>query len=466
MNSQTADRKMSRRNFLGTAAAAAAFSIAPRHVLGGPRHIAPSDKLNIAGIGIAGKGASDLNDACTGAHKVARDPEAAENIVALCDVDLEHAAKVIQRYPQAKIYQDYRELLDKQKDLDAVMIATPDHTHALIALAALQAGKHVFCQKPLCHDVFEARALAQAARASKLVTQMGIQGHSTEAARTVVEWLQAGAIGEVREVEAWCSLSYYPWGHAYWSSTLSDRPKETQAAPPKLNWDLWLGPARERPYHPTYHPGKWRAWWDFGNGMMGDRGAHTLDPVVWALKLGMPTSIEATSCGMSKEVHPLSAIVTFQFPAREGLPPVKLTWYEGTRPPCPEELAGGKQFCDPEGGALFKGTKGKLMCGVYGNSPRLLPESLMETFPRPPKTLPRIKGGHVQNWVRACKGLEPVSAPFEYAAPLTEICLLGNIAKRVDARIEWDAANMQVTNLPDANRLVRAAYRPGWSLGI
>ena len=454
MIDKTAKRKFSRRDFLSTTAAAAVFSIVPRHVLGGPRHVPPSEKMNLAGIGIAGKGADDINQAST------------ENIVALCDVDLDHASKTLNKFPKAKVYQDFRKLLEQEKELDGVLIATPDHTHAIIAMAAMQAGKHVFCQKPLCHDIFEARALAKMARETEVTTQMGIQGHSSEAARTVVEWINDGAIGEVREVQAWCSLSYYPWGHAYWSSKLAERPKETPPVPGKLNWDLWLGPAKERPYHPTYHPGSWRAWWDFGNGMMGDRGAHTLDPVVWALKLGMPTSIEATSCGLTNEVHPLSAVVTFQFPARGKLPPVKLTWYEGTRPPCPDELAGGKLLGDPEGGALFIGSKGKLMCGVYGDSPRLIPESAMQAYKRPAKFLPRIKGGHIQNWVRACKGIELVSAPFGYSAPLTEICLLGNIAKRMDARIEWDAENMKVTNLPEANRFVKTEYRKGWSLGV
>ncbi|MCX7009427.1 MAG: Gfo/Idh/MocA family oxidoreductase [Kiritimatiellaeota bacterium] len=453
MTNKMARRQFSRRDFLGTATAVATFSIVPRHVLGGPRHVAPSDKLNVAGIGVGGQGGRDLNQAGD------------ENVVALCDVDLNNISLMTRRFPNTKIYQDFRELLEKQKDLDAVIIGTPDHTHAIIAMAAMQAGKHVYCEKPLCHDVFETRALAKAARETKVVTQMGIQGHSTDAARSVVEWITDGAIGEVREVDAWCSLSYYPWGHAYWSSKLSERPKETPPVPDKLNWDLWLGPAPMRPYHPTYHPGSWRAWWDFGNGMMGDRGAHTLDPVVWALKLGMPTSVEATSCGLTKEVHPLSAIVTFQFPARGNLPPVKLTWYEGTRPPCPEELADGKQFGFPEGGALLKGSKGKLVCGVYGDSPRLLPDSLTQAYKRPEKTIPRIKG-HVQNWVRACKGIEPVSAPFEYSAPLTEICLLGNIAKRMDTRIEWDAPNMKVTNVPEANKYIRADYRQGWSLGV
>ncbi|TAN36984.1 MAG: Gfo/Idh/MocA family oxidoreductase [Verrucomicrobia bacterium] len=445
-------KSISRRNFLGTTAAVAAFAVVPRHVLGGAGQVAPSAKLNIAGIGIGGQGASNLRDAST------------ENIVALCDVDTDYAALTIKRYPGARVYADYREMLEKQKDLDAVMIATPDHTHAVIAMAAMQAGKHVFCQKPLCHDIFEARALQKAARETKVVTQMGIQGHSGEGARLIYEWIAAGAIGEVCEVDAWCSLSYYPWGHVWWSPKQAMRPTETPPAPATLNWDLWLGPAAERAYHPVYHPKSWRAWWAFGNGMMGDRGAHTLDPVVWALKLGLPTSIEATSCGMSPDVHPLSSVVTFQFPARENLPPVKVTWYEGTRAPRPPELEDGRMMGEEEGGAIIRGSKGTLMCGIYGGSPRLIPETAMQNYKRPPKTLPRIKN-HIQNWVQACKAGGPASAPFEYSAPLTEICLLGNIAKRMDARIEWDATNMKVTNLPEANQHVKKEYRQGWNLG-
>ena len=446
-------KQISRRDFFGTAAAVAAFSVIPRHVVGGPGQVAPSAKLNIAGIGIGGQGASNLHDAGT------------ENVVALCDVDPDYAARTIKRYPGAKLYTDFRAMLEKQKDIDAVMIATPDHTHAVIAMAALQAGKHVFCQKPLCHDIFEARMLAKTARESKLSTQMGIQGHSAEGARLVHEWIADGAIGEVREVDAWCSLSYYPWGHAFWSPKLGVRPTETPPVPSSLNWDLWLGPAPERAYHPVYHPMTWRAWWAFGNGMMGDRGAHTLDPAVWALKLGQPTSVEATSCGTSAEVHPLSAVITFQFPARENLPPVKVTWYEGTRAPRPDELEDGRMMGDAEGGAIIKGSKGKLMYGIYGGSPRLIPETSMQAYKRPPKTLPRIKN-HIQNWVEACKAGVPASAPFEYSGPLTEICLLGNIATRMDAKLDWDAANMKVTNLPAANQYVRSEYRKGWSLGV
>jgi len=441
-----------RRQFVGTTAAASAFLLVPRRVVAGSGEDAPSAKLNIAGIGIGGMGANNLANL------------ASQNIVALCDVDLNYAANTIAKYPQAKVWTDYREMLEKQKDIDAVLIATPDHTHAVIAMAAIKAGKHVYCQKPLCHDLFEARMLAQAAAASKVATQMGIQGHSTEAFRLICEWIGAGAIGEVREVDAWCSLSYYPWGHAGWSSKWgAGRPTDTAAVPDKLNWDLWLGPAAERPYHPAYHPAVWRCWWDFGNGMMGDRGAHTLDSVVSSLKLGPPTSVEASSCGLNPETHPLSAIVTFQFPARQGLPPVKLTWYEGTRPPRPPQLEDGQNMPD-EGGVIFKGSKGVLMCGVYGDRPRLIPEAAMHDFERPPKTLPRVKGSHEMDWVNAAKaGVQP-GAHFGYSGPLTETCLLGNIAKRVDARIEWDAANLKITNLADANKYVRAEYRKGWTL--
>ena len=344
-----------RRQFVGTTAAASAFLLVPRRVVAGSGEDAPSAKLNIAGIGIGGMGANNLANL------------ASQNIVALCDVDLNYAANTIAKYPQAKVWTDYREMLEKQKDIDAVLIATPDHTHAVIAMAAIKAGKHVYCQKPLCHNPYEARMLAQAAAESKVATQMGIQGHSSEGFRLICEWIWAGAIGEVREVDAWCSLSYYPWGHAYWSSKYgAARPKDTPAVPDKLNWDIWLGPAPERPYHPAYHPATWRCWWDFGNGMMGDRGAHSLDSVVSSLKLGPPTSVEATTCGLNSETHPLSAIVTFQFPARGELPPVKLTWYEGMRPPRPPQLEDGQDMPN-DGGVIFKGSQGTLMCGVYPN---------------------------------------------------------------------------------------------------
>jgi len=443
--------KITRRDFLAAASTAAAVTIVSRDVLGGAAATPPSEKLAIAGIGVGGMGGGNLRQLET------------ENIVALCDVDHAYAAGAFKRYPKAAQYTDFREMLDKQKDIDAVLVATPDHTHAVISMAAIKAGKHVYCQKPLTHDVYEARMLAQAAKQAKVATQMGIQGHSMEGARLIREWIEAGVIGEVAEVDAWCDLSYYPWGHAGWSSRWSDRPKDTPAVPATLDWDLWIGPAPHRTYHPAYHPAVWRCWWDFGCGMMGDRGAHTFDPIVWSLKLGAPTRIEATSCGNTKEVHPLSAIVTFHFAAREGLPPVKLTWYEGTRCPRPADLEDGRKM-PGEGGVLFKGTQGTIMCGVYGDGPRIIPESKMKDTKLPDKTLPRIGTSHEQDWVRACKTGQPAGADFAYSGPLTETCLLGNIAKRLDARIDWDAANMKVTNLPEANRYVRTEYREGWSL--
>jgi predicted dehydrogenase len=441
---------VTRRGFV-TGAAAAAITLVPRRVLGGPGYTPPSEKLNIAGIGIGGMGAANLKNL------------ESENIVALCDVDTSYAANTVKRYPNAKFYADYREMLDRQKDIDAVVVATPDHTHAVISMAAIKAGKHVYCQKPLTHDIYEARMLAKAAKGAKVATQMGIQGHSGEGIRQTCEMIWDGAIGEVREVDAWCSLSYYPWGHTWWSSKWSSRPTETPAVPPTLNWDLWLGPAPERPYHPTYHPLSWRAWWDFGSGMMGDRGAHTLDGVFWALKLGAPASIEATSCGLNPDTHPVSTIVTFRFPAREKMPPLKLTWYEGTRAPRPAEMDADLPLPD-EGGAIFKGTKGVIVANVYSGDPWLFPAALRKDYKRPAKTLPRVPDSHEMDWVRACKAGKTGGAHFGYSGPLTEMCLLGNVAKRVDGLIEWDPVNMKVTNPTDADKYIRAEYRKGWSL--
>jgi predicted dehydrogenase len=428
------NQHISRRGFLAATATTAAVTIVPRHVLGGPRNIPPSEKLN------------------------------SENIVALCDVDHNYAAGTFKRYPKAKVYTDFRKMLDKQKDIDAVVIATPDHTHAVISMEAMRRGKHVYCQKPLTHDVYESRMLAKAAKETGVATQMGIQGHSDVGGRLICEWIWDGAIGEVREVDAWCSLSYYPFGNAGWSSKWSRRPKEMPPVPSTLDWDLWLGPAPERPYHPAYHPAVWRCWWDFGCGMMGDRGAHTLDPVFWALKLGHPTSVEASSLDLNSDTHPVASIVTYRFGARGDLPPVKLTWYDGLRAPRPMDIEDGRRLGNVEGGALFKGSKGKLMAGVYGEGARLIPESRMKEYKQPPKTIPRVKGSHEMDWVRACKDGQPAGANFEYSGLLTEVCLLGNVARRVDARIEWDAKNMKVTNLPEANKYVRTQYREGWSL--
>jgi predicted dehydrogenase len=445
-----------RRVYLKSIAAMGTVSIVPRHVLGGKNHTAPSDKLNIAGIGVGGRGGRIIQSAAT-----------EHNIVALCDVDYAYAAPLLDKFPKAALYKDYRVMLDKQTDIDAVMIGTPDHTHAVISVAAMQAGKHVYCEKPMTHDVYEARRVAQVAKESGVITQLGIQRHATEGPRLINEWINAGAIGEVREVDAWSTLSFYPFGHKRWSPALPRRPKEILPVPSGLAWDQWIGPASMRPYHRVYHPGSWRAWWDFGTGMMGDRGVHTIDPIMWALKLGAPESIEATSTGLNPDTHPLTSIVTFRFPASAGQPPVKLTWYEGLRPPRPVELEDGRLFGGEQGGILFKGDQGLLMSDYTASSPRLIPEQSMREFMpnRPPKTIPRIEDGdHILNWIRACKGLEEAGTDFGYGARLTEICLLGNVAKRVNGVIRWDGDNMRVTNNDEANQYIQTEYRQGWSL--
>ncbi len=439
-----------RRRFLATAAS---ISIVPRHIFAQGGKPGANGKLNIAGIGIGGMGKSNLHQIAAAGHA----------IVALCDVDSAYVQPVKDTYPQSTFFTDYRDLLAQQKDLDAVMIATPDHTHAVIAAAAIKAGKHVFVQKPLCHDVFECRELMRLAKEKNVVTQMGIQGHAGPGFYLINEWIAAGGIGELQSIDAWCDLSYYPWGRAGWSTLLGRKPDKGEPVPATLNWDLFLGPAPVRDYHPTYHPARWRAWWDFGNGMMGDRGAHTLDSVFTILGQRMPTTVDATSCGMNPDTHPLSAIITFQFTAHKGLPPLKLTWYEGTRPPRPQELPDDQKL-PAEGGVLFNGSKAKLVCGVYGDSPRIIPEAAMKAFERPPQTIVRPTGGIEGDWLKAIMEGRKACADFAYSARLTELTLLGNIAKRVDSRIVWDDAAMRVTNNEEANRFIKGFRRDGWDL--
>ena len=437
--------RFSRRDFLGgVATAVAAFTIVPRHVLGGPGNTPPSEKLNIAGIGVGGQGKSNVR-ACR-----------RENIVALCDVDGKYAAKTFDRYPKAKKYRDFRRMLEKQKDIEAVIVATPDHTHAVISMMAIKMGKHVYCQKPMTHSVYEARKLTEAAREAKVVTQMGNQGHSGEGIRLICEWIWDGAIGPVRKAHAWTTPPTWRQGMG--------RPKDTPPVPPTLDWDLWLGPAPERPYHPAYVPWRWRAWWDFGTGAQGDMACHIIDPAVWALKLGHPTSVEASSTKVNSETAPIASIVRYKFPARGDMPAVEMTWHDGGLMPArPEEMEEGRRMGNNDGGVLFVGDKGKLMCGCYGLNPRLIPEAAMKAYKRPPKTLPRVKG-HERDWVRACKGGVPASSNFDYAGPLTEIALLGNIAIRSGKKLDWDGQNMKVTNVPEANKYVHRQYRKGWIL--
>ena len=452
-NTKTESKIISRRSFMkGTALSAASFMIVPRHVIGGLGFTAPSDKLNIAGIGVGGQGKANL--------KALED----ENIVALCDVDFVYASETAERYPKAKQYADYRVMLENQKDIDAVVIATPDHTHAVISMAAIQAGKHVYCQKPLTHHIYESRMLSEAAKKSGVTTAMGIQGHSGEGIRLICEWIWDGAIGEVMEVDAWCSLSYYPWGHESWSTKWDNRPVDTPGKPDHIDWDLWIGPAQYRPYHPAYHPRVWRAWWDFGNGMMGDRGVHTLDAVFKALKLGYASNAYASILGGNDETHPLASNVTFNFPARENYPPLKLNWFEGLEAPRPSSLEVGRRLPE-EGGMIFKGTKGTIMGGVYGESPRLIPESSMKAYGGTEKKIARIDMRHEQDWAKHCKAGTKPGASFEYSGPLTELAQLGNIAKRFPGNsLTWDGPNMKVTNLPEADEWIKRPYREGWYL--
>ena len=464
---------VSRRTFMSTAAAAAGLTIVPRHVLGAGFQ-APSDTVNVAVVGYKhGMGTNNLLN-------VVR----SDNIVALCDCDESEPAKagMVRRgitpdkFPKATFYKDFRQMLDKQKDIDAVVVATPDHSHAIVALSAMQLGKHVYVQKPLTRTISEARALAAAARKYKVITQMGNQGHSEEGLRLMQEWFAAGAIGEVREVHCWTNRPIWPQGLT--------RPTDTPPLPDGLDWDLWIGPAQMRPYNPAYHPFSWRAWQDFGAGAMGDMACHVMDASYTVLKLGAPESVIATLAynflppkpearGYGTRVKyddsfPPSSVIHLTFPARGNMPPVKLHWYDGgLLPERPDELEPDRKL--PESGTIFVGSKGKMWCETYCESPRLIPESAMQAFTdRPAKTLPRVPGGrdgHEKNWLDSIRQKTEAVSNFDYAGPFTEAVLLGNVALRFPGqRLMWDGPNMAVTNVAEANQFVQHNYRSGWTL--
>ncbi|MFN0134680.1 MAG: Gfo/Idh/MocA family protein [Phycisphaerae bacterium] len=449
-----------RRQFLQRSAQAAAglaaFTIVPAHVLGGPRHRPPSETLNIAAIGCGGQGGVDIQNLSS------------ENIVALCDVDDARAAETFKKFPDAKRYKDFRVMLEKEKGIDAVLVATPDHVHAIAALTAIRAGKHVYVEKPMTYCVQEARMLQLAAKKAGVATQMGNQGRASEAMRLLKEWIEDGAIGTIREVHAWTT-------HAVWPQGLS-RPKETPPVPATLDWDLWLGPAPERPYHPAYAPIYWRGWWDFGTGAMGDMGCHVLDAAFYALDLTPPTSVEASysqavpegitwNKPFNGESYPQAAMIHYHFPARGKWPPIKITWYDGgLRPERPPELEPQRQLGNGFGGLLFVGEKGKIMCGAHGaDGVRIIPETAMAAYRRPEKRLVRSVGHHAE-WIAACKGGPACGSNFDYAGPLTEAVLLGNIALRYPQRLDWDADAMKITNVADANQWLMRMYRDGWNL--
>jgi predicted dehydrogenase len=529
---------VSRRDFMTTAAAAGAgIMIVPRHVLGRGMQ-APSDTVNIATVGVFGMGASNTQNVL------------AENIVAFCDVDFGLVDQRIQRWksmvaaaakppapattegrgptpprreptaaqvaanekrprttmidnlrrfmdgPVEKVprYRDYREMLEKQKDIDAIIVATPDHMHAVIAAAAMDLNKHVYVQKPLCWSVQEARMLAKKAKEKKVITQMGNQGHSRDEARLGYEYITSGAIGDVREIHVWTNrpLGYWPQGVPRPAPLVEDPQKPlrwdgsgvdkrfagalagTYPIPDSLAWDLFLGVGPVVDYHPIYHPFNWRGWVDWGQGALGDMGAHLIDHPFWSLKLGYPTVIETRSSPFNGAAFPLATTTYYEFPARESMPPVKLTWYDGGFTPAkPEEM--GDEPLNGEGGILYIGSKGKMLQDTYGLNPRLLPQSRHDSQPKPKQVLPRIPHEeHEMNWVETIKGKQEISSPFEYAAQLTEVMLLGIVSLRAGGKIQYDAANMRVTNKiksersraaeVDPNQFLSREYRGGWTI--
>jgi predicted dehydrogenase len=436
---------LSRRRLLAGSAAAAALTIIPRHVLGAPGQPSANNKLNIAGVGTGGMGSGDVR----------RVPS--ENIVAICDVDARNAANAAKPFPNAKLYSDFRKMLDEMgNQIDAVMIATPDHNHAVVTMTALEMGKHVFCQKPLTHSVHEALEVAKAAKKAKVATQMGNQGQASEGSRLVCEYIWAGAIGKVREIHSWSNRrpDISPRG--------IPRPKETPPVPDGMNWDLWLGPAPVRPYHPCYHPFRWRGWWDFGTGVLGDIGCHNLSAAFKALKLGWPTSVEACSTHwnapdeIKNETAPLASIVIYRFAAEGNRPEVLLRWYDGgMMAPLPKEV--DRNIFDGDG-TLIVGDEGML----FGH--QLLPVAKAKAFGKPPQKLQRSPG-HYQEWINACKGGEPAGSNFpDHAGRLAAVVLMGNVAIRTQERLYWDAEKLQFKNSDAANALLNPPYREGWSL--
>ncbi|MFC5411367.1 Gfo/Idh/MocA family protein [Larkinella bovis] len=471
----------SRRDFLKTSSlAATSFLIVPRHVLG-KGYVAPSDKLNIAGIGVGGKGKSDL-------ASFAKSPNV--NIVALCDVDDRQAVESRNRFPKATYYKDFREMLSKErKNIDACSISTPDNTHAVATLAAMQLGKHVYTQKPLTHDIYEARILGQAARKYKVITQMGNQGGSGNGVRRMKEIYDSGIIGDVHKVLAWTNRPVWP--QAIPTDRTFDIPKE-------LDFDLWLGPAKKVPYNEAYLPWNWRGWWPYGTGALGDMACHILDPVFRILPVEYPNSVECSVAGtwtftLREQDHnpdwtPFSSSIHLNYPRKDGKSDIKLSWYDGgILPELPEELQPGEAFGNSDGGVLFIGSKGKLMADCYGANPRLLPLKANESL-NVPETIARVPNeDHYLQWVDACiagYGKGKTSSPFEYAAPFTESILIGNLAlrswmlrdnptakKTADKyngrkKLLWDAANMKITNYDLANQFVKREYRDGWTLTV
>ena len=504
---------VTRREFLGKAASVAAgITIVPRRVLGGPGYTPPSDKVNIAFIGVGAQGLRvmlhflkepdvqgvavcdvnksgsnypqwDTHEFCKSVQKLLGVGSGWDWLSPDQPIQLTHTLRVTGgvagREPCQKIvdglyatqtrsgsykgcapYADFRELLEKQKGVDAVVVCTTDNLHAAVSIAAMKKGKHVFCQKPLTHTIYEARRMAEVARQTGVATQIAVGNQASEATRLLCEWIWAGAIGPVREVHNWSNRPFWPQG--------LERPKETQTVPDGLDWDLWLGPAEARPYNDAYLPFSWRGWSDFGCGALGDMGSYSFDTIFRVLKLEAPDVVEATSTDRYDETYPMASIVRYSFPARGNMPPVKFSWYDGgLKPPRPDELEEGKTLTheDEEGeGLLFVGDSGKILCGFNGSNPHLIPQAKMDAFQQPPKTLPRSPGNE-REWLNACKGdkTKP-GANFEFTGVVTETLLLGNVATMTGERLRWDRASMKATNTEAATKFVAPERRKGWEL--
>ena len=466
---------ITRRAFMGAAAAATAFTIVPRHVLGGPGYTSPSDRINIAGVGAGGHGAF-LFDGIVNENKDV------VNLVALCDVDEKHASASIQRpiprvvnigaykaFPEARQYKDFRKMLDKEeKAIDAVVVCTPDHTHIPISVMAMKMGKHVYCEKPLGHNVHEVRVATEVARKQGVVTQTGIGNHASETFRRVVEIIRSGGIGEVREAYVWCDNEWEeaPRRVSGYNIAEYDYRPPAMPVPAHLDWDLWLGPAPVRPYNRWYHPLHWRGWWDFANGRLGDIGCHTIDLVFWALDLKYPLTVEAKGPGRpAKERLPPWLTARWTFPARGSLPPVTLHWYDGNKRP--ERFKDMDLPHDWPVAVLFIGSEGMLITQIEIVPPRfeLHPKEKFADYTPPPRTIPRTIG-HYREWIRACKsgGGTGTTTSFDYTGPLTETVLLGTVAYRVGKKLDWDAENLKAKDCPEADQYIRREYRKGWSL--
>ncbi len=448
-------KNFSRRAFLAatttSALALPAWAAKPNTAKVVPRKISPNETLNCAGIGVGGKGFSDIMNLRK------------QNVVALCDVDTSRAEEAMYKLKVDKVYQDYRKMLEEVKGIDAVTVSTPDHTHAPAAYMAMKMGIHVYVQKPLTHTVAEARLLRDTARKMGVATQMGNQGHSAKGVRQVCEMIWSGAIGNVREAHVWTDR---PGGR--WPQGVAEMPAGLPV-PETVDWDAWIGSAPMRPYHTEYHPHRWRGWVDFGCGGLGDMACHIMDPAFWALKLGDAKVFTAETTlieGRNSQTFPNEAIVKFSFPARSDMPPVDVYWYEnGRRPERPKDVPEDQEIGDGKNGSLFVGDKCYLTAGEYGGRPRLLPEDRMADYTMPDELIPRV-GNPYRNWLEAAKGGIPACSNFDYSGPFTEMVLLGSLAMRTARKLEYDVEAMKITNDEEANGMITKPYRKGWELPV